>query len=182
MRDTIFLYTYPSLPLFSGHCPDSTGIPGDSDVRETGLATKERKLLIRQEDIRGHLGSPWVQRPESTTRPHDSNWGELKSWRHPPRLAGSALRRRTIIVLSSVTSQCGGIKVSRRGLRNCSGSSRDQQYWQRKLRLPQHQIDTQHPRACGPGPRQWSSISSLSHPASWSASARIGRRSKARSS
>gem|GEM_PF-5538027 len=33
---------------------------------------------------------------------------------------------------------------------------------------------TQQPRTCGPLPRQWFSTSSLSQPASWSASARIG--------
>ena len=37
--------------------------------------------------------------------------------------------------------------------------------------LPSTKSTTQHPRTCGPGPRQWPKISSLSHPASCRASA-----------
>ena len=48
--------------------------------------------------------------------------------------------------------------------------------------FPSTRSTTQHPRACGPWSRQWVSTSALSHPASWSASARIGSRSNARSS
>ncbi len=45
--------------------------------------------------------------------------------------------------------------------------------------FPNTRSTTQHPRTCGPSPRQWFSTSGLSHPASWSASARIGIRSNA---
>ena len=48
--------------------------------------------------------------------------------------------------------------------------------------FPSTRSTTQHPRTCGPGPRQWSRTSSLSHPASWSASARIGIAAKSRDS
>lgn len=47
---------------------------------------------------------------------------------------------------------------------------------------PRSKSSTQQPRTWGPGPRQWSSTSPLAHPASSSASAKIGIRSKARSS
>ncbi len=32
--------------------------------------------------------------------------------------------------------------------------------------LPSTRSTAQHPRTCGPGPRQWSRMSALSHPAS----------------
>ncbi len=47
--------------------------------------------------------------------------------------------------------------------------------------FPSTKSTTQQPRTCSPGCRQWVSTSSLSQPASWRASARIGIRSKARS-
>ena len=51
----------------------------------------------------------------------------------------------------------------------------------RSYAFPSSRSTTQHPRACGPSPRQWASTSALSHPASSRASARIGSRSNARS-
>ncbi len=49
------------------------------------------------------------------------------------------------------------------------------------LSFPRMRSTTQQPRTCSPPPRQWARISALSQPASSRASARIGRRSKARS-
>src|SRR5206468_3299028 len=48
--------------------------------------------------------------------------------------------------------------------------------------LPRTRSTTQHPRTCGPGPRQWPSTSSLVHPASCSTSARMGIAPKSRDS
>ena len=48
--------------------------------------------------------------------------------------------------------------------------------------FPSRRSTTQHPRTCGPAPRQWSRMSASVQPASSRASARIGMRSKARSS
>jgi hypothetical protein len=48
--------------------------------------------------------------------------------------------------------------------------------------LPSRASTTKQPGACGPGPRQWERIVGSVHPASSRASAKIGRRSKARSS
>src|SRR5262245_36549004 len=48
--------------------------------------------------------------------------------------------------------------------------------------LPRTRSTTQQPRTCGPSPRQWLRMSELSHPASSSASARIGIGEKSRDS
>ena len=49
--------------------------------------------------------------------------------------------------------------------------------------FPSTRSTTQHPRTCGPfASRQWLRMSSLSQPASWSASARIGIAEKSRDS
>ena len=48
--------------------------------------------------------------------------------------------------------------------------------------FPSTRSTTQHPRTCDPGPRQWSSTSAFSHPASCRASARTGRFPNSRAS
>src|SRR5205823_1898984 len=48
--------------------------------------------------------------------------------------------------------------------------------------LPSTKSTTQQPRTCGPSPRQWSRMSAFSHPASCSASDRIGMSEKSRDS
>src|SRR5262249_39319848 len=48
--------------------------------------------------------------------------------------------------------------------------------------FPSSRSTTQQPRRCGPSPRQWSRTSVFSHPASWSASARMGIAEKSRES
>jgi hypothetical protein len=69
--------------------------------------------------------------------------------------------------------------------RRSAARIKDRAQWQRRANdrhyFPRIKSTTQHPRTCGPGPRQWDRMSALSQLASSSAPASVGILSNARS-